>query len=52
MHLTTLKLKPFASIWNQFFTKNMLTQEIFAQRVCMGVDRYAFDVEGYCLVYC
>ena len=24
----------------------MLTQPIFAQRVCMGVDKYAFEVEG------
>ena len=23
----------------------MLTQSIFAQRVCMGVDRYAFEVK-------
>ena len=30
----------------------MLTQPIFAQRVCMGVDKYAFEVEGCCLVYC
>ena len=51
IHLATLKLRSFASIWNLFF-KNMLTQLIFAQRVCMGVDRYAFEVEGYCLVYC
>ena len=51
MHLTTLKLRSFASIWNQFF-KNMLTQPIFAQRVCKGVDRYAFEVEGCCRVYC
>ena len=51
IHLATLKLRSFASIWNQFF-KNMLTQPIFAQRVCMGVDKYAFEVEGCCLVYC
>ena len=51
IHLATLKLRSFASIWNQFF-KNMLTQPIFAQRVCMGVDKYAFQVEGCCLVYC
>ena len=50
IHLATLKLRSFASIWNLFF-KNMLTQPIFAQRVCMGVDKYAFEVEG-CLVYC
>ena len=52
MHLTTLKLRSFASIWNQFFTKNMLTQQIFAQRVCMGVDKYAFEVEGCSPLYC
>ena len=51
IHLATLKLRSFASIWNLFF-KNMLTQPIFAQRVCMGVDKYAFEVEGCCLVYC
>ena len=51
IHLATLKLRSFASIWNLFF-KNMLTQPIYAQRVCMGVDRYAFEVEGYCRVYC
>ena len=51
IHLATLKLRSFASIWNLFF-KNMLTQQIFAQRVCMGVDKYAFEVEGCCLVYC
>ena len=34
------------------FFKNMLTQPIFAQRVCMGLDKYAFEVEGCCLVYC
>ena len=39
IHLATFKLRSFASIWNQFF-KNMLTQPIFAQRVCMGVDKY------------
>ena len=51
IHLATLKLRSFASIWNQFF-KNMLTQPIFVQRVCMGVDKYAFKIEGCCLVYC
>ena len=33
IHLATLKLRSFASIWNLFF-KNMLTQPIFAQRMC------------------
>ena len=51
IHLATLKLRSFASIWNLFFL-NMLTQLIFAQRVCMGVDKYVFEVEGCCLVYC
>ena len=51
IHLATLKLRSFASIWNLFF-RNMLAQPIFAQRVCMGVDKYAFEVEGYCRVYC
>ena len=51
IHLATLKLRSFASIWNLFF-ENMLTQPILAQRVCMGVDKYAFEVEGCCLVYC
>ena len=51
IHLSTLKLRSFSSIWHQFF-KNMLTPPIFAQRVCMGVDKYAFEVEGCCLVYC
>ena len=36
-----IKLRSFASIWNLFF-RNMLAQPIFAQRVCMGVDKYAF----------
>ena len=51
IHLATLKLSSFASIWNLFF-KNMLTQPIFAQRVCMGEDKYAFEVECCCPVYC
>ena len=51
IHLATFKLRSLASIWNLFF-KNMLTQLIFVQRVCMGVDKYAFQVEGCCLVYC
>ena len=51
IHLATLKLRSFTSIWNQFF-KNMLTQPIFAQRVWMVVEKYAFEVEGCCLVYC
>ena len=50
-HLATLKLRSFASIWNLFF-KNMQTQRIFAQRVCMEVDKYAFEVEGCFPVYC
>ena len=29
----------------------MQTQPIFAQRVYMGVDKYAFEVEGYRVVY-
>ena len=52
IHFATLKLRSFASIWNQFFTKNMLTQPIFAQRGCMGVGKYALEVGGYCLMYC
>ena len=51
IHLATLKLRSFASIWNLFF-KNMLTQQIFAQRVCMGVVKYAFEDEGCCMLYC
>ena len=51
IHLATLKLSSFASIWNLFF-KNMPTQPIFPQRVCMWVGKYAFEVEGYRLVYC
>ena len=32
--------------------RNMLAQPVFAQRVCMGVDKYAFEVEGYSPLYC
>ena len=51
IRLATLKLRSFASIWNLFF-RTMLAQPIFAQRVCMGVDKYAFEVEGYSPLYC
>ena len=55
IRLATHKLRSFASIWNLFF-RNMLAQPIFAQRVCtgvsMGVDRYAFEVEGCSPLYC
>ena len=51
IHLATLKLRSFESIWNLLF-KNMLAQPIFAQRVYMGVDKYAFEIEGCSPLYC
>ena len=50
--MATLNLRSVASICNMFF-KILLTRPIFAQRVCMGVDKYdiwAFKAVVWCIV--